>query len=123
MGRIAQTGLNPWGHGGFRRGGQKAKKIGQIAGPTACANRPRVVSDWLKTIVTERGAVVMAVLNVTPDSFYDGGSYADGRAVDRVAELIEEGADIIDIGGESTRPGACRWQGRPACARVAWDHS
>jgi dihydropteroate synthase len=66
-----------------------------------------VVSDRLKTIVTERGAVVMAVLNVTPDSFYDGGSYADGRAMDRVAELIEEGADIIDIGGESTRPGAC----------------
>jgi len=65
-----------------------------------------VVRDTLKTIVAERGAAIMAVLNVTPDSFFDGGRYTDGRAADRVAELIEEGADIIDIGGESSPPGA-----------------
>ena len=49
----------------------------------------------------------MGVLNVTPDSFSDGGSYLDPfRAIDHVQRMVEEGADIIDIGGESTRPGA-----------------
>jgi dihydropteroate synthase len=50
---------------------------------------------------------IMGILNVTPDSFYDGGRYADaGRAIERAYRLRDEGADIIDIGGESTRPGA-----------------
>lgn len=50
---------------------------------------------------------VMGVLNVTPDSFSDGGDYLDaGDAVDRALAMAAEGADIIDIGGESTRPGA-----------------
>lgn len=50
---------------------------------------------------------VMGILNITPDSFSDGGSYFDaGRAVSRAEEMISEGADILDIGGESTRPGA-----------------
>ncbi|MBE2281725.1 MAG: dihydropteroate synthase, partial [Ignavibacteriaceae bacterium] len=49
----------------------------------------------------------MGILNVTPDSFSDGGKYFDKEsAVKRVFELIDEGADIVDIGGESTRPGA-----------------
>ncbi len=49
----------------------------------------------------------MGILNCTPDSFSDGGDYADvERAVARGVELAEEGADILDIGGESTRPGA-----------------
>jgi dihydropteroate synthase len=49
----------------------------------------------------------MGVVNVTPDSFSDGGLYLDReRAVDYALRLIDEGADIIDIGGESTRPGA-----------------
>jgi dihydropteroate synthase len=51
--------------------------------------------------------LVMGVLNVTPDSFADGGSYLDLRdATDRVRQMLGEGADIVDIGGESTRPGA-----------------
>jgi dihydropteroate synthase len=51
--------------------------------------------------------LVMGVLNVTPDSFSDGGRYLDPeRARDRARQMLEEGADIIDIGGESTRPGA-----------------
>lgn len=51
--------------------------------------------------------LVMGVLNVTPDSFSDGGLYFDPkRAVEKAWEMVEEGADIIDIGGESTRPGA-----------------
>jgi dihydropteroate synthase len=50
---------------------------------------------------------VMGILNTTPDSFYDGGSFYDpNKAVDRIAQMIEQGADIIDIGGQSTRPGA-----------------
>lgn len=50
---------------------------------------------------------VMGVLNVTPDSFSDGGEHDDiDRAVRRALSMVEEGADIVDIGGESTRPGA-----------------
>ncbi len=55
----------------------------------------------------DRGPAVMGVLNVTHDSFYDGGRYdARDRAVERAWEMIEEGASILDVGGESTRPGA-----------------
>ncbi len=50
---------------------------------------------------------IMGILNVTPDSFSDGGSYiSPAMALDRALRMVEEGADIIDIGGESTRPGA-----------------
>lgn len=50
---------------------------------------------------------VMGVLNVTPDSFFDGGRYLGAEvALGRLEELVSEGADIVDIGGESTRPGA-----------------
>ncbi|MCB2123565.1 MAG: dihydropteroate synthase, partial [Rhodobacteraceae bacterium] len=50
---------------------------------------------------------IMGVLNVTPDSFSDGGLYAEAaRARDRALAMAAEGAEIIDIGGESTRPGA-----------------
>lgn len=50
---------------------------------------------------------VMGIVNVTPDSFSDGGKYCDPKeAVRRVKNMISEGADIIDIGAESTRPGA-----------------
>jgi len=50
---------------------------------------------------------IMGVLNVTPDSFSDGGDYASpDRAIVRAVQMVEEGAAIIDIGGESTRPGA-----------------
>jgi dihydropteroate synthase len=51
--------------------------------------------------------LLMGIVNVTPDSFYDGGRYGDAqKAVDRALELEDDGADIIDIGGESTRPGS-----------------
>ncbi|MEW2404344.1 dihydropteroate synthase [Streptomyces sp. NPDC046862] len=51
----------------------------------------------------------MGVVNVTPDSFSDGGlSFAAGPAVDHGLALLEQGADIVDVGGESTRPGAAR---------------
>ena len=51
--------------------------------------------------------LIMGIVNVTPDSFSDGGLFADaGQAVAHARRLIEEGADILDIGGESTRPGS-----------------
>lgn len=55
----------------------------------------------------KENVLIVGVLNVTPDSFSDGGDYLDPlKAIDHVERMIEEGADIIDIGGESTRPGA-----------------
>jgi dihydropteroate synthase len=57
--------------------------------------------------VFPRPALVMGILNVTPDSFSDGGRFLDpAAAVARGLELVEQGADILDIGGESTRPQA-----------------
>ncbi len=54
-----------------------------------------------------RPALVMGVVNVTPDSFSDGGKFFDSaKAVEHALKLIEQGAEILDIGGESTRPGA-----------------
>ncbi|HVC00582.1 MAG TPA: dihydropteroate synthase [Steroidobacteraceae bacterium] len=54
-----------------------------------------------------RRPVVMGILNVTPDSFSDGGRFATpGAALDRAAGMVAEGAAIVDVGGESTRPGA-----------------
>ena len=51
--------------------------------------------------------VLMGILNVTPDSFSDGGLYTTTQtAVDRATQMMDEGADLIDVGAESTRPGA-----------------
>ena len=55
---------------------------------------------------TEHDCYIMAILNVTPDSFSDGGKWNDvERAKQHAAQMIAEGAAIIDVGGESTRPG------------------
>src|SRR5690606_8680923 len=52
-------------------------------------------------------ALIMGVLNITPDSFSDGGLFLDPEnAIARARRLVAEGADIVDVGGESTRPGA-----------------
>lgn len=52
---------------------------------------------------------VMAIINVTPDSFYDGGAHLDPHtAADAAARFVDEGADLLDVGGESTRPGSSR---------------
>jgi dihydropteroate synthase len=70
----------------------------------------RPVFQWsLGTRALELGkrTLIMGVLNVTPDSFSDGGQFMDrDQAVEHAGRLLDEGADIIDIGGESTRPGA-----------------
>jgi dihydropteroate synthase len=58
-------------------------------------------------LYAEKGPLIMGVVNVTPDSFSDGGRFFDaGTAVSHARELIAAGADVLDIGGESTRPGA-----------------
>jgi dihydropteroate synthase len=70
----------------------------------------RSVFQWnLGTRSLELGkrTLIMGVVNVTPDSFSDGGQFLDcGKAVEHAQRLLDEGADILDIGGESTRPGA-----------------
>jgi dihydropteroate synthase len=70
----------------------------------------RAVFQWnLGTRALELGkrTLIMGIVNVTPDSFSDGGLYLDaGAAADHALSLLDEGADIIDVGGESTRPGA-----------------
>ncbi|MGA7377428.1 MAG: dihydropteroate synthase [Candidatus Sulfotelmatobacter sp.] len=70
----------------------------------------RAVFQWsLKTRSVELGkrTLIMGIVNVTPDSFSDGGLYIDSeKAIAHALGLLDEGADIIDIGGESTRPGA-----------------
>ena len=64
--------------------------------------------------------LVMGILNVTPDSFSDGGMWADtAHALKRARTLVEEGADIIDVGGESTRPGSLRVTGDQEWSRIA----
>jgi dihydropteroate synthase len=63
--------------------------------------------------------ILMGVLNVTPDSFSDGGMYFDLRsAIERAEEMVAEGAQVIDVGGESTRPGALPVDARSEAARV-----
>ena len=61
----------------------------------------------------------MGILNVTPDSFSDGGKYVDAKiAIDHALEMIDNGADIIDIGGESTRPGSEPVSDNDECNRI-----
>ncbi len=65
------------------------------------------------------GCRLMGILNVTPDSFSDGGRFTgSAEAVDHALRMIEEGADVIDIGGESTRPGAEELTGDEELERV-----
>lgn len=70
----------------------------------------REPSEWQlcsRSLELGRRTLVMGVLNVTPDSFSDGGVfYGTDAAVEHGVQMLEEGADIIDVGGESTRPGS-----------------
>jgi dihydropteroate synthase len=70
----------------------------------------RPVFDWKlssRSIQLGKRTLVMGVLNVTPDSFSDGGLHFDrDQAVKYGLQLLKDGADIVDVGGESTRPGA-----------------
>jgi dihydropteroate synthase len=66
-----------------------------------------VLKTYRRDIHLGKKTMIMGILNVTPDSFSDGGLfYSQQKAVERGLQMADEGADIIDIGGESTRPGA-----------------
>ena len=75
---------------------------------------PRPRFDWslrTRTLALGQRTLIMGILNVTPDSFSDGGHFyspqhAPERALAQAVTMLEEGADILDIGGESTRPNA-----------------
>lgn len=65
--------------------------------------------------------VVMGILNVTPDSFYDGGKYTTETAViRRIHQIVEEGAGVIDVGAYSTRPGAAFVDEQEELGRLSW---
>src|SRR5579863_9537331 len=70
----------------------------------------RPVFQWSlgqRSLELGKRTLIMGVVNVTPDSFSDGGQFLDrDRALEHAERLLDEGADILDIGGESTRPGA-----------------
>ena len=70
----------------------------------------RSVFQWslgARALELGKRTLIMGIVNATPDSFSDGGLYFDsGKAVEHGLQLLDEGADIIDVGGESTRPGA-----------------
>jgi len=73
----------------------------------------------MKTLFGKSYPLIMGILNVTPDSFSDGGRFIQhDSAVSHVKKMIEDGADIIDIGGESTRPGAATISINEECERV-----
>lgn len=75
-----------------------------------CGGRP---------IEVGRRTLLMGVVNVTPDSFSDGGQFLEtGKAIEHGARLAAEGADILDVGGESTRPGAEQVDAETECSRV-----
>src|SRR5580693_8695392 len=69
---------------------------------------PRAAKEASGTLARLLGAnrpIVMGILNITPDSFSDGGRFLDpGTAIEHARRMVAEGADIIDIGAESTRP-------------------
>jgi dihydropteroate synthase len=70
----------------------------------------RTICPWRlrsRTLELGRRTLVMGVVNITPDSFSDGGAFFDpDAAVARSLELLDEGADLVDLGAESTRPGS-----------------
>ncbi|MEW6210682.1 MAG: dihydropteroate synthase [Acidobacteriota bacterium] len=73
-----------------------------------------------KQILLGQRTAIVGVLNVTPDSFSDGGKNFDAeRAIERALEMESEGADIIEVGGESTRPGSDRISAEEELSRIA----
>ena len=79
-------------------------------------NGPRF-NQWIRE--ENPATLIMGILNVTPDSFSDGGMYYDAtQAIEFALQMAEEGADIIDVGGESTRPGAKTVELQKECDRI-----
>src|SRR5690348_2309935 len=72
---------------------------------TTSCNRARRWQLRSRTIEFPRRPLLMGIINVTPDSFSDGGKFLGQReAIDQGLQLVDDGADLLDIGGESTRP-------------------
>jgi dihydropteroate synthase len=86
----------------------------------------KILSDHQKPMdnfsnrLFSKKTIVMGILNVTPDSFSDGGMYFDdvAKAVARIEQMIKEGVDIVDIGGESTRPGSAQINAEEEIKRI-----
>jgi dihydropteroate synthase len=96
------------GEGGTRRFGMEVEGAEDLGGAdnTHAPSPSHFVRTSLSRFAGE-GPVVMGIVNATPDSFSDGGAYLDsGRAIAHAEAMIRAGAAIVDIGGESTRPGA-----------------
>ncbi len=75
--------------------------------------------NQIRPLLQRKNAAVMGVVNVTPDSFSDGGKFSSlDAAVKHATRLVEQGADILDIGGESTRPGADKVSAQEEMDRV-----
>jgi dihydropteroate synthase len=90
-----------------------------MAGDTPVDREPSRTRERLSGLPRQPRALVMGVVNVTPDSFSDGGSWMDPQAAAQHGrELAEAGADIVDVGGESTRPGAQRISAAEELRRV-----
>jgi dihydropteroate synthase len=90
-----------------------------MAGETPAVPESLRTRERLSGLPTAARALVMGVVNVTPDSFSDGGSWMDPRAAARHGrELADAGADLVDVGGESTRPGAQRISAAEELRRV-----
>jgi dihydropteroate synthase len=88
-------------HNANRSGGDSKGELDSVEA------RGCVIKTRHGTMDARRRTVLMGIINVTPDSFYDGGKRLDpDRAVADGISLVEAGADVLDIGGESTRPGA-----------------
>ena len=82
--------------------------------------RKKVIKTSRRELIINEGKpLIMGVLNITPDSFYDGGSYLEVEAsVEHALEMEQEGADIIDIGGQSTRPGSVKISAESELERI-----
>jgi dihydropteroate synthase len=93
------------------------RAVAAWAGPT-----PAVALPGGDTLDCDRRPLVMGIVNVTPDSFFDGGALYPGghpdRAVEHCRALVEQGADVLDIGGESSHPGADPVPAAEEAARV-----
>lgn len=105
-----------------------AEEITRGAGGRVVEAR-NIPQDRLELLTAPRAAVaglsmdrarIMGILNVTPDSFSDGGAHSrPAHALARARQMVDDGADIVDIGGESTRPGAVRVPDEAEIARTA----
>ena len=101
--------------------GGQAAPLAEALGATAAAWRRQAwtLRCGARALDVGRRTLVMGVVNVTPDSFSDGGRFLDtAAAIEQGRRLAEAGADILDIGGESTRPGAPSVGAEAECRRV-----